>query len=86
MSDQATNPEVTQDTQTNQEPSAQLQLSDLILCAQAIQLAAQRGAFKAEEFTQVGGAFDRITAFLRASGAIKPAEPAGETADQSSAE
>jgi hypothetical protein len=85
MSEQATT-EVVQDTQTGQEPSAQLQLSDLILCAQAIQLAAQRGAFKPEEFTQVGGAFDRVTAFLRDSGAIKSTEPAGETADQSSAE
>lgn len=83
MSDQATTPEVTESTQ---EASAQLQLSDLVLSAQAIQLAAQRGAFKPEEFTQVGGAFDRITAFLRASGAIKSPEPAGETADQSSAE
>ena len=29
-----------------------------------------RGAFRAEEFTQIGGVFDRITAFLKASGAM----------------
>lgn len=81
MSDQATNPEVQQE-----EPTAQLQLADLVVCVQAIQLAGQRGAFKAEEFTQVGGVFDRITAFLRASGAIKSSAPAGETAEQSPAE
>jgi hypothetical protein len=48
----------------------QLQLSDLLLCAQALQLASTRGAFRAEEFTQIGGVFDRITAFLKASGAL----------------
>ena len=83
MSEQATNPEV---TAVPQEPSAQLQLADLVVCVQAIQLAGQRGAFKAEEFTQIGGVFDRITAFLRASGAINTSAPAGETADESPAE
>lgn len=83
MSDQATNPEVTQE---NQEPTAQLQLADLVTCVQAIQLASQRGAFKAEEFTQVGGVFDRITAFLRASGAFKSPEATSESAEQSPAE
>jgi len=50
--------------------AVQLQLSDLLMCAQALQLASTRGAFRAEEFTQIGGVFDRITAFLKASGAI----------------
>ena len=52
------------------EAAVQLQLSDLLLCAQALQLASTRGAFRAEEFTQIGGVFDRITAFLKASGAM----------------
>jgi len=52
------------------EATVQLQLSDLMLCAQALQLASTRGAFRTEEFTQVGGVFDRITAFLKASGAL----------------
>ena len=64
-----------QETQQEQlaqpdEAAVQLQLSDLMLCAQALQLASTRGAFRAEEFTQVGGVFDRITAFLKASGAL----------------
>ena len=50
--------------------AVQLQLSDLLMCAQALQLASTRGAFRAEEFTQIGGVFDRITAFLKASGAL----------------
>ena len=52
------------------EAAVQLQLSDLMLCAQALQLASTRGAFRAEEFTQIGGVFDRITTFLTASGAM----------------
>lgn len=80
MSDQAT-----QETPQEQATATQLQLSDLLVCAQAIQLASTRGAFRAEEFTQIGGTFDRVTTFLKESGVLKSA-PAGETADQSSAE
>jgi len=83
MSEQTT--EVTQETTQEQAQTAQLQLSDLLLCMQAIQLATTRGAFRAEEFTQIGGVFDRVTAFLKASGAIKSADT-GEAADESSAE
>ncbi len=64
----------TQQDLPQQDPAlekTQLQLSDLLLAAQAIQLASQRGAFRAEEFTAVGGMFDRITAFLRDSGVLK---------------
>lgn len=85
MSEQTT--QVTQEevSEVAQEQAAQLQLSDLLLCMQAIQLATTRGAFRAEEFTQIGGVFDRVTAFLRASGAIKSPETS-ESADESSAE
>lgn len=66
--------QATQETQTEQaappENTVQLQLSDLVMCAQAIQLASQRGAFRADEFTQIGGVFDRITTFLKSSGAL----------------
>jgi hypothetical protein len=60
--------------------AVQLQLSDLLMCAQALQLASTRGAFRAEEFTQIGGVFDRITAFLKASGAI--ASSSAPTSDE----
>jgi hypothetical protein len=52
-----------------------LQLNDLLLTAQVIQLASSRGAFRAEELTEVGGLYDRIVAFLKESGAIAPAAP-----------
>ena len=85
MSDQAT--ETTQEV-TQQPASTQLQLQDLLLCAQIIQLASSRGAFKAEEFTQVGGVFERITGFLKDSGALQsaPADTGEASAVDSSAE
>jgi len=66
--------------QTTEQPveaaaSAQLQLADLLVCVQLIQLASTRGAFKAEEFTQIGAVYDRLVVFLRDSGAIQPAAP-----------
>jgi hypothetical protein len=65
MSDQTT----TAETETEK---VQLQLSDLMLAAQVIQLASTRGAIKPEEFTQVGGLYERLVKFLQASGAIQP--------------
>jgi hypothetical protein len=74
MSDQVTEPGAEPQT------AVQLQIADILLAAQIISLASQRGAFRAEEFTQVGGCYDRLTAFLKDSGALTP--PEGEsTAD-----
>ena len=71
-----------QETQA-QEP-VQLKIADLLLCAQVIQLASARGAVKPEEFTQVGGLYERLVTFLQASGALTQAdqsaeEPAGDS-------
>lgn len=73
-----------QETLEAQQPAVQLQISDLVLVAQVIQLTTQRGAFRADELTQVGGLYDRIVAFLQASGALAPAE--GSAEDTTSAE
>jgi hypothetical protein len=62
---------------TNAQP--QLNLSDLVFVLQAFQLASSRGAFKPEEFTAVGGCYERIFAFLEAQGAVKKPEQTGET-------
>lgn len=48
-----------------------LQLEDLIRSLEIINLASTRGAFKPDEFTVIGGVYDRIFAFLSASGAIQ---------------
>lgn len=55
-------------------PAANLSIQDLLLVAQTIQVVAQRGVFRAEEMTNIGGLYDRIIAFLTASGALKTAE------------
>ncbi|MCX7592710.1 MAG: hypothetical protein N2235_02900 [Fischerella sp.] len=62
----------------------QLTIGDLTLTLNLIQACAQRGAFKAEEMSTVGGLYERIYAFLDASGALKkadatPADAAAET-------
>lgn len=76
-----------QTTQTTETATpTQLQLADLLVCVQAIQIAGQRGAFRAEEFTQVGATFDRITGFLRENGLLKAADSTGETAEPTTAE
>lgn len=71
---------MSEDLQQNAEATTQqtqLQLSDILLTAQVIQLASQRGAFRAEEFTQVGALYDRLIAFLKESGALEK-KPAGD--------
>lgn len=49
----------------------QLNLSDLVFVLQAFQLASSRGAFKPEEFSAIGGCYERLFAFLEANGAVK---------------
>jgi hypothetical protein len=78
MSDQTT-----QAAPEAQAEPVQLQIQDLLMAAQIIQLASQRGAVKPEEFTAVGALYERLVKFLQQSGAI---QPNGEKpADQSSA-
>lgn len=62
-------------TPTEQEQSASLNLQDLILVAQIIQLGSQRGAFRAEELSNVGDLYTKLVAFLQATGAVSPAQP-----------
>lgn len=41
-----------------------LSLSDLIMLKNAVSVACERGAFRAEEMSSVGGSFDRLNAWL----------------------
>jgi hypothetical protein len=85
MTDQAT--DTTALDNAEQTVVTPLQLSDLLLTAQVIQLASGRGAFRAEEMTEVGGLYDRIVTFLKDSGAIAPAPQAdGTTPAEAAAE
>lgn len=58
-----------QTTQTDQK-AVSLNLSDLVMAVQAIQLASTRGAFRPEDFIEVGECYKNIVAFLAASGAV----------------
>lgn len=83
MTDQTTDTTVAAGSDAQQ---TQLQLSDILLTAQVIQLASTRGAFRAEEFTQVGSLYDRLVAFLKASGALQPAKSEGDATADATAE
>lgn len=64
------------DEKTEQSVPVQLQLGDLVSALEIIQLASSRGAFKPEEFTVVGGVYERVFAFLETTGAVSRPAPA----------
>jgi hypothetical protein len=66
--------------EVQQEPVADqtapsLTLQDLVLVAQIIQIGSQRGAFRAEELSNIGNLYTKLIAFLQATGALTPANP-----------
>ena len=77
--------ETTETISTEQTQAPNLQLQDLLLVVQTLQAVTQRGAFRAEEMSNIGGLYDRLVNFLVASGAIKPKDQT-ETAEQTQGE
>lgn len=67
-------------------PAANLSIQDLLLVVQTLQVVSQRGAFRAEEMSNIGGLYDRLVTFLTASGAIKPASPEAAAAETQTGE
>jgi hypothetical protein len=67
-------------SQTPAVEAPNLALSDLVLLLNLIRITSERGAIKADELTAVGAVYDKLLAFLEASGAIErtptPDEPA----------
>ena len=49
-----------------QEPSAELNISDLVALKSIIDVASQRGAFKANELEAVGKTYNKLDKFLEA--------------------
>lgn len=47
--------------------AVQLQIQDLAATIQIIDVATQRGAFRGEELSQIGGVRDRVSAFIKAN-------------------
>jgi hypothetical protein len=64
-------PAVEEQVEAPQPAPTTLTVEDLLLVTQIIQVAADRGAIKPEEMTNVGKVYTKLLAFLEASGAIK---------------
>ena len=76
---------MSEDTNTPQAEAPAFGIQDLIFTLQVYEAAAQRGAFRAEELSQVGALYDRLKTFLIANGALgTPAAP--ETTESSQGE
>ena len=62
-------------TAESEEPAKpSLNLADLVNVIQVISTCSQRGAFKAEELSSIGGLYDRLYSFLDSTGALKKPE------------
>lgn len=68
------------------EQSVQLQIGDLVGAVQVIDIATQRGAFRGEELSQIGGVRDRIAAFIKANEQQPAEQPAAEESGDADAE
>lgn len=75
---------ITTDAPAEAQAPAQTPLGviDLQNAAQIIEVAVARGAFRANEATQIGGVYDRLTAFIKTVQANQPAEAGAETAQE----
>lgn len=71
---------ITTDAPAEAPAQSPLGLVDLQNAAQIIEVAVARGAFRANEATQVGSVYDRLAAFIRTVQANQPAEAGTETA------
>lgn len=54
--------EETNTPETNQE--VQLSIADIMLLKQIVEVGTARGAFRANELTQIGGVYDKVNAWL----------------------
>ena len=68
---------IAEDTTSPAQPAqTPLGLVDLQNAAQIIEVAVARGAFRANEASQVGGVYDRLSAFIKTVQSNQPAESA----------
>lgn len=48
-----------------QEPEGSITLNDLVMCRNLIHIASKRGAYSAEEFSEIGPVYNKIDGFLK---------------------
>ena len=65
-------------TDTNENQQATLSITDIANVKQIIEVATNRGAFRADELTQIGTIYDRITSWL-----VAVTEPTDDEAEES---
>jgi hypothetical protein len=68
-------------TQSPEQETPSLALSDLVLLFNVVKIAADRGAIKAEEMSAVGTVYEKLGKFLQSSGVFNQPAPAAP-ADQ----
>lgn len=72
MAEETNQSEVKEETNVAQEaPAADLNISDLMALRSIVEVASQRGAFKAAELETVGKTFNKLNTFLEAVAAAK---------------
>lgn len=71
-------------TDTSKNPN--LNIADLVNVLQVLRTCAQRGAFRADEMSSVGGLYDRLQEFLVATGAVKVTDGNNDPSEQPAAE
>lgn len=49
----------------SQELESTITLNDLVMCRNLIHIASKRGAFSAEEFSEIGSVYNKIDTFLK---------------------
>jgi len=73
MAEEAKAPVTEQGDAQTQEQGTELSISDLLALRSIVEVASQRGAFKANELEAVGKTFNRLNSFLEAVTAKKEA-------------
>lgn len=60
-------------SEENTQETAQIKIADIVMACNIIDLATQRGAFKAAEAGQVGTCFETLVAFVKANTPVEEA-------------
>jgi hypothetical protein len=69
-------------SEENTQETAQIKIADIVMACNIIDLATQRGAFKAAEAGQVGTCFETLVAFVKANTPAEEEAPAEEASKE----
>ena len=64
MKDMKEKPQTDETVETTEAQAPGLSIQDVLVLRQCVEVAAQRGAYKAEEMTTIGATYDRLTKWL----------------------